>query len=525
MKGKKICRSVCSLLIFGSVVSYSGLASPSSDIAQKPDDNITFALNADSASSSLFDTIIGLIRDHGADLIKSTLPTVGDYLCVQVFSSLGIDYTDSYTAEISKLYTELTDINNKLDEIINEFNFITLRDFNKSVKAVSKAITPTYKTYDQLRADELNGNYTKEQASIEEKSLYDIVEGLATDKGDFYKAYWDFLELVVTPDSTNANMSLMDLYTACFRSQWGFETEALRNKKEFLTQISVLAYEGFALWTYAYYYNQQSNATTADKNQHKNTYNQMKIDAEQAFQVLQDELNAVIKAEDDGLSGSQTTHYYNSKAKSKVDFRLSTKLYTGKLYYNLNGAHYVDESNYFLYTASIFYPRTNNRSCWLSYLSNFDYGRQIAADYNAYKTRTKQDSSFTLSKYLTYMGFTNADENAKGLYIGQIHRHEGWKLSSEYDYYDVVYIDQNGQEQTVNYCTFSNKALQSPTVDYTEHCYDSFFAIVNPDGYLHGSYEEIELSGGSNSTKIMHRNAFKNSKTYYRDGDKLGKVF
>lgn len=525
---KKIYCSLCSLLFLGNVAFGNGFGLLSSDVNQIPVTE-TITLNADSSSTttSFYDKIIQLISEKGASIVKSTLPTVGDYLCAKVFSALGIDYTDSYTAEISKIYSELTAISTQLEAILNQFDLNILRDFNKTLKAVSKAVTPTYKTYDQLRADELANKYTEEETKKEEKALFNIIEKLTTEAGPFYSIYQDFLQLIVTPDNINIYKTLIELYTTCFKSQWAFETEALAAKKDFLTQISIVAYQGFSLWTYVYYYSQETTDTNVDKDYYHNVYTQMQGYAESAFQVLQSELNAVIKAENDGLNNSQTTHYYNDSATSKVDVRVSTKLYNGKLFSTRprdgqKYGTYSDSTNYFSYGRKRRHDRNNRYDYWHSYLVNLDLGRQIAADYNAYKTRTKQDSSFTLSKYMTYLGFTNADENAKGLYIGQQYRHTGTVVTNEYYYWDVIYIDQNGQEQTVNYTSLSEKVWQSRQSYYTEHCTDSFFAIVDTSGYLYGSYTETHIGYGNTANDVYY--ILGKPKTY-TVGEKLGKVY
>lgn len=525
---KKIFCSVCSVLLLASMPSSSVIASPSADIVETPD-SLTITMDATSrASASFFDTIVNLISEKGASIVKNMLPTVGDFLCAKVFSALGIDYTDSYTAEITKIYAELTSINTKLDEVINQFNLNTLREFNKSLKAVSKAVMPTYKTYDQLRADELAEKYTVEQAKKEEGALYNIVEAMTTEVGNFYPAYQNFLDLIVSPDSTNPHKSLMEFYSTCFKSQWGFDTEALRNKKNFLTQISIVAYQGFALWTYAYYYNQENSTIEADKNQHKNTYTQMQNYAEPAFKLLQSELNAVIKTQNEGLSTGQVTHYNNNSTKTgRSDVRVSTRLYNGKIfsYRPREGisTNASDPSNYFSYERDERLNRYHGtRNYYHKYLMNLDLGRQIAADYNAYKTRTKQGNSFTLSKYMTHMGFSNASDSATGLYIGQQYRHKGNFFTNEYYYWDLIYIDQNGKEQTANYCSVVHKVRRTRTLSYTEHCTDSFFAIVDPSGYLHGNYEERKL--GMGDTGMYQYYALSKPKTY-KLSDKLGKVF
>lgn len=58
---------------------------------------------AETKESSVFDGILKLVSEKGADLIKDNLPTVGDFLCSKVFDYIGIDYTDSYTKELKEV--------------------------------------------------------------------------------------------------------------------------------------------------------------------------------------------------------------------------------------------------------------------------------------------------------------------------------------------------------------------------------------------------------------------------------------
>lgn len=123
---------------------------------------------AGTQETSLFDSVINLVSEKGAGIVKDSLPTVGDYLCAQVFDCLGIDYTDSYTKQIKEVNKKLGEIQNSLVEILkNQEKRIsqnTMIEFYNTVDVFSGTVYPIYAGYSAMTVKEASGAYTKEQA-------------------------------------------------------------------------------------------------------------------------------------------------------------------------------------------------------------------------------------------------------------------------------------------------------------------------------------------------------------------------
>lgn len=454
---------------------------------------------AGTQETSLFDSVINLVSEKGAGIVKDSLPTVGDYLCAQVFDCLGIDYTDSYTKQIKEVNKKLGEIQNSLVDILkNQEKRIsqnTMIEFYNTVDVFAGTVYPIYAGYSAMTVKEASGAYTKEQAEEEEATFYKnnlehILFGSSTSTGDLYLQLKTLLEKITLPNVTTGNLSLMNHYNVTYEHLWAFDTQSFAPKREFLEYVSATALEGLVLYAFQNAY-ETKNASDTQKEIYRDRWARIKAAAEKAFKYLQKEINELDKQEQNRKDTNSVLHYASGKV-------LSAKLYVSK-------AFPTSGSNHYTYASRRSTTRQGNKRTVKVYaLNNASFVDMIQSDFQNYKKNYNKDNNFTMAQFLQTAGFTCNDWN-HSLYRKQRMKHEGSTLSNEYYKFYTSYVSQNGNSvDEVYWGDLKYKVFGSPTPRYYNGKDWSHIAFAGTDGILLGSYDEIYSDNGNTTVDAIY---------------------
>lgn len=469
------------------------------DTSKNKDGDSTVAV-AETKESSVFDGILKLVSEKGADLIKDNLPTVGDFLCSKVFDYIGIDYTDSYTKE-------LKEVNEKLDKIQSDLQTIiknqqrgesqnTIDSFFNVVDTFSTTIHPLYAGYNTLMRQEKENTLTKEQVQNQEAQLYEnldkIVFGNGTSTGDLYLQLTTLLGKITEPSRT-INKTLMEHYVITYEHRWAFDTQSFAPKKEFLGYVSTSAMEGLMLYTFKHLQGMTINENNVSQQAILETrWADVKSKSELAFAYLQNEIKAVEKAEKASKDTNTVTHYSTGK-------KLSKELYVSKAFPASNENHYT-------YTSSHSTTRQGNmRTVRVYALNNASFVEIIQREFTTYKANYSKPNA-TMKDFLQSADFTCSDWN-HSLYGKQRMKHEGSSMTNEYYKFYISYVSVDGNSLSETYWgQLKYKVFGSPTPVYDGNKKDwSYIAFVAPNGVLLGSYDEIYSDNGNTTVDAIYR--------------------
>lgn len=449
--------------------------------------------------SSLFDSVVSLVSEKGASLVKDNLPTVGDFLCAQIFTHLGVDYTDSYTKEIKQVNQKLTEIQNSLIEILKDqkkqVSQNTILAFYNTVDVFSTTVYPLYASYSALTVREASHALTPEQARAAEAEFYNnnlknILFGSSTSTGDLYLQLTTLLDKIALPNVTAGNLSLMDHYTVSYEHLWAFDSQSFGPKREFLEYVSATALEGLILYAFQNAY-ETGQASEIQKEVARNRWNRVRAAAEKAFAYLQKELQALEKLEKQRQDSGTILHYSTGKL-------LSRELYVAK-------AFPCGEKNHYTYATSLNTTRQGNiRAVEVLTLNCASFVDIIQKDFLQYKKNYNRETC-TMAQFLQAAGFSCADWN-HSLYRSQKMTHQGTTFTNEYYKFQVNYFSQNGlSANSVHWGQLQYKVFGSPTPRLGSEKNWSYIAFVGANGVLIGSYDTIYSDIGNTTVDAIFR--------------------
>lgn len=462
----------------------------------KIDDNTNHLLNnevviknAKSEEKSLFDGILELVAEKGSGIIKDNLPTVGDFLCSQIFDYMGIDYSDSYTKELKNVNKKLDEIENDLKEVLaNQQKQIaqnTMIDFYNNVDVFSKTVYPIYAGFNAMMLNEVDEIYTSEQARVEQEKFYNnnlknILFGSSTSTGDLYLQLLNLLDKIVVPNKAEENKTLMEYYQATYVYLWAFEMQSFNPKREFLGYVSTTIMEGLMLYAFQNAY-EIRNAIELENEPQKIIYQErwksIQAAATKAMDYLQNEIKNLEKVELESEEKNSTLHY-------ATGLKISKKLYSGKI----GGG----SDRYYSYGTSRNTTRQGNiRHVEYITLNCRDFVNKIANDYNNYKKNYKKPNNFTIPDFLKEIGFTCDNWNAVGLYRGQSHKYEGSKFTTEFWRFYVEFTKFDGTATSEQWSRIRYAVLGSPGSWYSSYSEENYIGFVGENGYLIGNFETI----------------------------------
>lgn len=460
-----------------------------------PDNTVTIAAQQTN-NDSMFDSVLKLISEKGASIVKDNMPAVGDFLCAQVFDYLGIDYRDSYTKEISEINDKLSQINKNLAEIIKNQNKMesqnTMIDFLNNVDVFSSAVYPIYESYAALSVKESDSGLLKQEVEqLEEKfynqSLSKLYFGSSSSTGDLYLQLKVLLDKITNPNRTS-NLSLMEHYTVTYEHLWAFDTQSFEPKREFLEYVSTVAMEGLILYTFQNTY-QMKFADELQEVEYSRKWKEIKNSAQNAFEYLQKEINVLDELEKKRNDTNTVLHYSTGNI-------LSKDMYISK---------FCSDSSHYTYASSHSTTRQGNmRTVRVFALNNNSFIDVIQKEFKEYKKNYNKGNDFLVSDFLKSAGFKCSDWN-HSLYRSQYMKHEGTTITNEYYKFYVSYLNRNGNDtDSTQWTQLVYKVLGSPTPKKNDSKDWSYMAFVDENGVLLGSYDEIYDDNGNTTVDAIY---------------------
>ena len=482
-----------------------------------------------SGSSSIFDGIINLIAGKGMDLLKSNLPTIGDFLGRKIFDFLGIDYADSVTLELREVNEHLKTIESGLSEILDKLDKTesqtVMQSFINNVDTFSYTVAPVYEGYNDVMRAELEGGKYEDDAEgalnneneFYNKFLKPLIFGSSTSTGGLYQQLMTLANMIVQPSSTS-KLTLMEHYEKVYRYLWAFDMQSFGPKTEFLGYVGTNLVQGVLLYAF------QNRCAVRETD--GNTAAQAVYDAQwlnvynaagKAFNYLAEAITELNSQIDERDKNNTTLHYATNTV-------VSRELFTGRyMTLGAGGTHIPDASNHFQYLSATYTSSQHASRDYENFALNArDFGETIRQEFAEYKTNNHKDGSFTLSDYLREIGFTCNNWSNAGLYEGQSYKHKGIRITNEHSYLYTEYVDQSGNKQNLCYAQVDWKVLGSPKEKFNAGCDNLYMAFVDANGTLIGSYEAIDYGSGTlaDNVKICVRSYY----DYNEMTGKLGKV-
>ncbi|MGN1372655.1 MAG: hypothetical protein ACI4VK_01255 [Candidatus Coproplasma sp.] len=458
--------------------------------------SVAVAETTDTKTESLFDKVINLVAEKGADIVKENLPTVGDFLCSQVFDYVGIDYSDSYTKELKAVNEKLDSMQKELSEITynqnKEKSQNAIRAFLNQVKVFSNAIKKSYNYYSNILQKEKDGTISKQEAQVEEENLFNnyvkkLFFGSGTSTGDLYLQLTTLLETILVPDDTVKEVTLMEHYHIVYEYLWAFDTQSFQPKKEFLGFVSTTVLQGLTLASFQYTYDYANAVSENEKETIDSSWEDIKEAFQAALSYIKGELNT-IKTEQ--TKRAETVFHYSS------GITLSKKLYVANASLSSTVKNHYTYRSY--YTAN---RQGNMRSLSVITLNARSLVNKVQEDFEKYKKNHKTGDDYTLTEFLQSAGFTCDDWNNNGLYKGQSFRHDGNKFTTEFYRFYIEYVNMKGESVNDNWGDVKYKVLGSPNPRKWGGSY-KLMAFVEATGNkagdtLSGTYETIHSDYGN----------------------------
>ena len=474
------------------------------------------------SEETLFDGVLNLIAEKGAGIIKDNLPTVGDYLCAQIFDSFEIDYTDSYTKELKSVNKKLDEIESNLKEIIanqeKQVSQNTMIDFFNAVDVFSKTVYPIYAGYNSMIINEKDKAYSPEKARQQQQLFYEnnlqnILFGSSTSTGDLYLQLINLLNKIIIPNKTVESITLLEHYHITYSYLWAFESQSYAPKKEFLGYVSTTILEGLVLYSFQNAYEIRRAEETGNEVQkviYKERWKEIKSCSDKAIRYLQEEIKNINKNEQDSLESNSTLHYATGTV-------VSRSLYSGKV------RSAVDR--YYSYASSIYADRAKSKIIVrYTTLNNEKFVTQVQKDFLAYLKNYKKDSKYTIVDFLKDAGFTCDNWDCIGLYMSQSYKHEGNTFTTEYFNFYVNHVNLYGKTIKEQWVILKYEVLSVPKPTYYDYEKQNYLAFVGVDGYLIGNYEQIYSDYGSGNKVVDKVYSALTVDRVYKDDSTKGKV-
>lgn len=475
-----------------------------------------------SSEETLFDGVLNLIAEKGAGIIKDNLPTVGDYLCAQIFDSFEIDYTDSYTKELTNVNKKLDEIEENLKEIIEnqekQVSQNTMIDFFNAVDVFSQTVYPIYAGYNNMIISEKEEIYSAEKAREQQQLFYEnnlqsILFGSSTSTGDLYLQLINLLNKVIIPNRTVESVTLLEHYHITYAYLWAFESQTYVPKKEFLGYVSTTILEGLVLYSFQNAYEIRKAEEAGNEVQkviYKERWKQIKSYSDKALKYLQDEINNINKEEQESFENDTTLHYSTGTIVSRT-------LYSGKV---RSGS-----DRYYSYASSTYADRQKSKII-VKYvtLNNEKFIKQVQNEYLAHLKNYKKDSKYTIVDFLKDAGFSCDNWDCIGLYMSQSYKHEGSTFTTEYFNFYANHVNLYGKTINQQWVILKYEVLSVPKPTYYDYEKQNYLAFVGVDGYLIGSFEQIYSDSGSGNKVVDKIYSALDVNRVYRDDSTKGKV-
>ncbi|MGN1060474.1 MAG: hypothetical protein ACI4QN_01960 [Candidatus Coproplasma sp.] len=490
-------------------------------ISSQSPTSVAVAETTETEEKSVFDGVLDLISEKGADVIKDSLPTVGDFLCAKVFDFIGIDYTDSYTKELKVVNEKLDSMQDDLKQIIdnqsNEKSQNAIRSFLNQTNVFSAAIRKSYIYFNSILQKQKDNSITKEAAKAEENNLYenhvkDLFFGSSSSTGDLSLQLETLCKSIVTPDETAAEITLMEHYHITYEYLWAFDMQSFKPKKDFLGYVSTTALQGLTLATFQHTYEYENAKSDLEKQAIDSSWTEVKKASDKAFDYLNKEIKAVQKAEKDSKDSNTTLHYATNK-------KISKKLYSARFLKSSSSSEdFYDGSNHYTYGVRES-NKKRNRYHTLYTLDNRSFLNVVQKEYAEYVKNYKKPATFSFLDYLKEIGFTCDDWNVTGVYMGQRYKIEGGFTSIERFY--LEYTDKEGKTGEMQWARWKSDNCWA-----NGEAVAKFAAFVDANGTLVGSYGKLyERFSNSGNTGYYIYKGLKGHKNYTDNAQKLGKVW
>ena len=476
MIGKRVLKTVICLML-SVVMAFSA-------VVYIPIANKVSAASESQTSTepSLIDSVLNLVCEKGAGIVKDKLPAVGDYLCSKVFDYMGIDYRDSYTKNIEEVNNKLKTIEAQLQDVLRNMekqeSVNTMKSFYNNVDVLSNVVYSIYIGYSSLVIKQATGQYTDAEVAAAEEDVYNELKkrifGSGTSTGDLYLQLKSLCDMVLVPNTAKRNMTLMEHYTITYEYLWAFDIQSFTPKKEFLGYVSATLLQGVALYTFQKLY----ELKTASETQAiiiAAEWSNIAPSIKNAFEYLKKEIDNISATEKERNDSNTVFHYASGKILSKT-------LYSGKI-----GA---GKDKHFGYASSYNTTRQGNiRSVSYYVLNNSNFVDLIQNDFKKYVSNYKKDSSFTILDFLKTVGFTCDNWDCIGIYKNQSYKHEGTFITCEYWRFYVNYANLNGNSVNEQWVRLRQNVLGDPGSEYTERLRKAnYIGFVGTDGVLIGSF-------------------------------------
>ena len=490
-------------------------------VAISADLNTPLSASEATEEASVFDKILSLVSEKGSDIVKSALPTVGDFLCAKVFDCLGIDYGDSYTKEARKINEKLSLIQEDLQELLKNQNKQisqnTMLSFYNNVDVLADRIYPIYTGYCALTDKENSGEYTAEEAVIKEREFYEanlekLIFGSSVSTGDLYLQLKNYADTICLPNATVQHISLMEHYSISYEHRWAFESQSFKPKKEFIAYASATLIEGLALYAFENTY-KKAHANDTQTVVLETEWARLQASASKALDYLKKELQAIEKREKE-VNDAGTIYHYAS------GLTLSKEMYVSKV-------HPVEKGKHLTY--AVCRAKRGSACEPIVYaLNQRSLMNQIQNDFQNYKKYYNKGSDCKISDFLKEAGFVSDNWDAY-LYRGQSFKGENNFVGDDHYRFYLEYADYTGSSKSSEWACitgYSTFKFKKATFDKKDSAGWSLMAFVKSDGYLAGDYEATYsyLNGKTGRGTEVPNMIHSNIGLYNPTGDERGKV-
>lgn len=462
------------------------------------------------ATNDLAVKIMTGIAKKGADMVKGKAIAWGEKICMMVLDSVGLPIFDTDPSELileklEKMEEQLKEIQVALSEISTKIdqneatrildNFMDkFNELKTSVSPVMAGLATFTDQENQAGSDETKLADLKLQ---EEEYYKNYVSSLKKSGNSFSERVILLANSIVSP-STNPEYNLLrcfDLSVMDSNPKLQWNTQRIEPKYEFLLYLSSLLLNSLTIARFEIAYQLEKDTSTGGQAMWKAVEKNLDDAITPALNKIQSFFNTTKQEEDAMKSGGSITHV-------KSNISVSSRLAILSLGDETNVLSY--RNTYTSYPAAGGIETGYQRKV-LNTPSNL-----LSVLLTGYKDYLNADSltsqTFSFYQYLDNIGFyTNGDDSKTiGVWNRAFTEHEGNTFTTEYDYFNVEYIDRVGVHQNNCFGKIVNKVFRKAYYEGNSHLNDKYLVFLEPDAKkVFGSYETIDFLSVSRGNQVM----------------------
>lgn len=448
--------------------------------------------------------IISYFATRGSSIIAKQIDNWGLSILNKVFKAVGLDFLASssqpnYTKYFEEINERLTNIENTLKEIKTSIDQKEATQIIDNVRSqfdtVKNAIDPIIAGFADCADRETSATTEAEQEALlqEEEEYYENYVKNLQYTNSFAERVITLANLVTSPSSNTQNTLMRCFNVVAFDIPGIYTWDSMRieAQQEFLVYITTTLLKSMAIANYEIAYMYNSSTSSAVKAFWNSTNESLVAAVVPAIDLLQSEMQSVL-AVSSRLDSNVLTHISTG---IQVNRRLGTSSFDPNVAHNVIS---YGKSKSFLKAYVLMSQWETAYYRFFLNAGNDALYTAMAKEYKNYLTYTGQSSSsFPFTSYLSYIGFTADDDFStyKGLFHNVNYHHEGWSLSTEYDYLDVNIIDKSGAETYSRIGYVENPVFWPRSYSAGSGYSDKFLLFLQPNkDYVIGGYTQVRLS-------------------------------